>query len=136
MSQRDLFTIKACPFKDVYMNSKMFNCSQLNYTLFVELPKDMACTLEPIELRETAVKDSEDIITSCNWICGRYWLDVKFDAMNKNPGYHLYRITFIDRISNLTSYLYFAYTVQADLPEKPYVYMDQNGECNCATYRS
>lgn len=56
------------------------------------------------------------------------WIDVKSLDLNLAPGYHKYRLSFIDICTNDTTYLYFAYQVQTDAPDKPYLYMERSDD--------
>lgn len=51
------------------------------------------------------------------------WVKIKFDYLNQNPGYHMYKLSFANRFTNDVISVYFAYQYQMDNPEKPYDYM-------------
>lgn len=58
----------------------------------------------------------------------RPWIDVKSSDLNLSTGYHKYRLSFIDIVTNDTIYLYFAYQVQNDEPDMPYMYMERSDD--------
>ena len=47
--------------------------------------------------------------------------------LNLKSGKHTYRLMFVERYTDTDFSLYFSYIIQDDSPEKPYVYMKEDG---------
>jgi hypothetical protein len=58
----------------------------------------------------------------------RPWIDIKSTALNMDVGHHVYKLHFRQKYTNVLSNLFFAYTIQNDNPEKPYIYMNREIE--------
>jgi len=56
------------------------------------------------------------------------WLKFETDFINKEIGMHSYKITFVNRVTDVLLSLWFAYHIQSDNPDKPYVYMKREEE--------
>lgn len=134
----DISTLISDTIEDVATRHKIFSRSQFGPILYVEVLSDVAMNCTPFELTEIKSNKTEkiDLMTDAVWDGRHPWLDIPTEKLNNEIGHHLYRISFINIHTNVISYLYFEYTLQCNNPDKPYVYMDQKGECACATHTS
>lgn len=57
---------------------------------------------------------------------GHYpWVRVKSSKLNLSIGLHVYELKYVAVDSNATFSLYFAYILQDNEPDKPYIYMNR-----------
>ena len=126
----------AASYEDMPKNNKVFNLAELDYFLYVKLEPPLSSawylyrieekqkdgTLHRMHFPDTVRKESPT------------WLKFTTDFINKEIGLHIYKITFVDTVTDVVTSLWFSYTIQNDNPDKPYVYMkrdEEDKECWC-----
>lgn len=127
----EIFTLCASNTQHLASHSCVFNQSQIEDTLYVRVPYNV-CTQNELrsveEISDEPVTSSPDILQDVVYMRYRPWVDIKSSALNMNPGHHVYKLHFVNRYTEVCSNLFFAYTVQQDNPDKPYIYMKRNAE--------
>lgn len=123
-------TLIASTYEEISKNSKIFNLAELDYFLYVKLEPPLSSewylyrieekmkdgSLKKIHFPDTVRKESPT------------WLKFTTDFINKEIGMHTYKITFVDTKTDVLISLWFAYIIQNDNPDKPYVYMNREEE--------
>ncbi len=127
-------TLIASSYENISKNSLVINLAELDYFLYVKLEPPLTSqwylyrieekmkdgSLKKMRFPETVRKESPT------------WLRFKTDFINKEIGMHQYKVTFVDTVTDVSTSLWFAYIIQNDNPDKPYVYMereDDDKEC-------
>lgn len=120
----------AASHDDIAKNNKVFNLSELDYFLYVQLEPPLSSkwylyrveeklkdgSLRGVIFPDTVRKESPT------------WLKLTTTLINKEIGLHIYKLTFVDTETDVLTSLWFSYTIQNDNPDKPYVYMERNSE--------
>ena len=120
------FRLDAVPHEFSALASRVFSLQQVEKILFVRIHPDIAKQFELTEVAE--VKDTAVIVKSSKaWThdTSRIWYKFNPQYLDLDPGYHQYRLTFTNTVTQDTCLLYFAYTIQDSDPEKPYIYMER-----------
>lgn len=120
----------ATPYESIPSAHKVININQVSYFLYVQIPVELKDRLALFEVAEIGV----DPIRECprciwNHEKGRIWYQFKSGLLNTVVGHHLYRMSFVDTLTDEIVLLYFSYTIQDDSPKKPYQYMKPG--CSC-----
>lgn len=118
---------KLFPYETALINSRVLNLNQIEYFLWLELPHSKARFLSLYnisELKSSTESVSVDYIGKITRECKKPWLKATTSLFNMNPGYHIYKFSFVDtRIDDIVC-LYLTYHIQTDNPDKSsYVYM-------------
>lgn len=133
MKEFPAFRLNAVPHHDIASASKVFSLQEFEYYLFVKVDEKFAKVYELYQVDE--IVDGAEFICNCHlWEHEPYrpWYKFTSHKLNRDPGYHIYRLSFVNTYNNDTCQLYIAYVVQSNNPEKPYMYMDKtNRKCNC-----
>ena len=128
-----IFQLEAVPHKFVALASKVFSLQEVQHFLFVKVDAEFAKTYELYQVAE--IQDKAEYLCDKNlWEHdpGRIWYRFRSHQLNLTTGYHTYRLSFVNTITNDTALLYIAYVIQNNDPDKPYIYMDkENRKCNC-----
>ena len=133
MKNYPVFNLPAVPHKDAASGNRIFSTAEIDYFLFVRVPQDFGRHYELYQVDEVA-DTIEKLCCKGLWEHdrGRPWYRFKSENLNMDPGYHMYRLSFVNYSTNDTSQLYISYIIQSNNPEKPYMYMDkENRKCNC-----
>lgn len=107
-------------------NPKVINKQTLNEYIYVSIPPHIACNCALYGVCEVCPKfvplDYADFII----LEGHHpWVRVKSNKLNLSIGLHVYELKYVDTSSNATFSLHFAYILQDNDPDKPYIYMDR-----------
>lgn len=132
MNDYPVFRLNAVPHKDVARESKVFSLQEFEYFLFIRVPDVFAKDFELYQVDE--VVDTDEFVCHRElWEHdpGRVWYKFKSHMLNTTTGYHTYRLSFINTITNDITLLYIAYVIQNNKPDKPYMYMAE-GERKCS----
>ena len=101
--------------------------------MFVQIDPEIAHHFELYQVDE--IRDEAELVCHKDlWEHdpNRIWYRFKSEKLNLETGYHIYRMSFVNVRNNDTTQLYFAYVIQNNKPDKPYMYMDrENRTCNC-----
>lgn len=133
--------LEAVPYEVLNANTKILNPSHMDFMLHIHVPDqfmrehallqiDELCYSEPDSVKGR--KDSRLIDTELvQHELGRPWFDIAFDSLRQEVGLHIYRMSFVNTVTEDTVALYFGYKIQDDNPDKPYNYM-RGGVVPCA----
>ena len=136
MKQYPAFKLNAVTHDRLAGESPVFSLSEFEYFLFVRVPSDIAKCYELYQV--------DEIVNKAEFIChknlwhhdrGRVWYKFHAAMLNKHPGLHTYRLSFVNPSNMDTLQLYMGYVVQDSDPDRPYEYMDpSNRVCGgCST---
>lgn len=128
------FRLDAVPHEFSALASRVFSLQQVEKILFVRIHPDIARQFELIQVAEIADK-AEKVTDKKAWTHDTCRIWYKFDPeyLNMTVGYHQYRMTFQNTLTSDTCLLYFAYTIQDNDPEKPYIYMHRDMDTDSDT---
>ncbi len=126
MTQDNVLTLTSCKYKDLAKHSKVINVNELDYYLWVYLNPDDVRDAHFLGGRE--LTDGEPVITFPDSFVrpSTSWIRMKCDNLNKQPGLHVYKFTFVNRCTNDSFAIYANYIIQRSDVNKPYIYMKRN----------
>lgn len=123
--------LDACLYGELSANAIVFNRNELTDCIWVSLPEviNHSTVLYQVEEISPACSEIEfsDFIERDN---GRPWLKVNVSKLNIDPGYHAYKLLFMEPGSHTTYAVYIAYIIQDDNPERPYIYINRSKEAS------
>lgn len=107
--------------------TKSFTKSAIDATAYLKLPSyvDREFVLYQVEQLEPDIADVDISAYVKDCCCNNSWLDISVDGLNLHQGYHKYRVCFINKFTNETYSLFFAYIINDDHPDKDYIYMSR-----------
>ena len=120
------FRIEAVNHHDLASATKLFNVHEADYHLFVHIPVEVSRNYALYEIEEVSGNVSKPY--SLDFVShdrGHPWYRLISDVMNKEIGHHTYKMSFVNKQTDEVCSLYFAYVIQSNNPDKPYVYMDR-----------
>lgn len=125
--------INSCAYNKLNENTPVLNKHQIEYNIFIYLEPDICRCLQLFQVDNIDNEEAQEV-TTLGFIEreGTCWLKVKSEALNLEAGQHVYKLSFVDKITNDVIPLFFSYIVQDDNPDKSYVYM--NGQGDSTTY--
>lgn len=124
--------VVAGTYQELPMHTPVINVHQIGEVVWIELPTGVSKQFELFELHEVGQTNTEVMFTGCIERCNMIWLKVKASILNRSAGQHVYRLSFIDKTTLDTHYLYVSYVIQDNNPDKPYIYMQTSDNiCNC-----
>lgn len=119
-----VITVAAVENDKLNMHPIILNKFEVLPEFYVYIPCEIAKWYTPSEIREVTTTAQPSI--EFEHISGRRWIDINYDKLNMNPGYHKYRIDFTSTLASKSPiYLFFCYNIQNDDPDKPYIYMNR-----------
>ena len=110
---------------------KVLNKQRLNEFTWISIPSLIAKTCYLYDVCEVCPKykhvDSyADIFVVAE---EKYpWIKVKSSELNQSVGTHIYALDYVNPSTNDTMSIYFAYILQDDDSEKPYIYMNRESD--------
>lgn len=118
--------LSACRKFELPANTKVFNKNSVPYYMIIEVPYFVEHDLRFVGVYEDKSTGLEEVPLACiqRSTCHPY-LDIMCDVLNMNVGQHEYQIHYIDPFTKNVIVLYFAYIIQDDNPDTPYVYMNR-----------
>ena len=121
--------LNACTYAQIPCNTPVINKNTLEYYIWIGLPKSISSHIEIFEIYELLPTNEE-----VDWVrfiirenC-RPWLKIESAFLDTSVGQHLYKLSFVDTMTNDIISLYISYIIQDDNPDKPYIYMDRQIE--------
>ena len=122
--------LEAVPYKDLSSVTKILNYKTTEYYMWIHLPSEFNTDWTLYEVHE--LEDNREIYYNLFYRenC-KPWVRFIFEALNKRPGKHIYRLHLVNKKTDDVVSLYFSYVIQDDNPAKPYVYMNNSEGCNC-----
>lgn len=109
---------------------KILNKQRLEEFIWISIPTLIARTCYLYDVQEVcpkyrAIENYVEIFE----IRDKYpWIKVKSSGLNQSIGTHVYALDYVNPSTNDTMSIYFAYIIQDDNPEKPYIYMNREDD--------
>ena len=121
-------TLEVCEYKQVHTHCEIINLHNLEYYTYLHLPETArGCRLFEIYSFLPYKEENCDELLSSVWKePGKPWIRIDSDQLDKSVGMHVYKLSFVNLSTKDVFSLYFAYIIQNDDPEKPYIYMDRD----------
>jgi len=118
------FCVNAVTQQEVGHDSGLFNVDETTDILHIKLPSYIIRDYSLSSIKaNTNQTDVEDIAQYAKFIPYRKWIDIESSYLDLTIGYHMYQISFVSKLTGDIVYLYFAYRIQSNNPDKPYYYM-------------
>lgn len=109
--------------------TRIINVDDLEYFIWLKIPTDISNRCELFQIDEILpTKQEFDHTIFTKRECGKPWIRVITEMLNKSIGQHIYKFSFIDRNTDEIETLYFSYIIHNDNPDKPYIYMRREGK--------
>lgn len=121
--------VNACNYHELPKNTPVVNKLQFEPYIWISIAsarKKHLIVYEICEILEDNTKDTSNQITKYTCDKCKPWIQIQSEYMNTKVGYHLYRIGFIDPVTDDICYMFFSYIIQDDNPDKPYIYMKRD----------
>lgn len=120
------FLLSCVEENDLPMVTKSFNKSGISNCLYLNLPVCVPLNYNVYELKQVSPSVNDvDVSIFVRKSCFNLWVDVSTDGLDLSPGMHKYRIGLVNTQTTEVCFLYFAYIVNEDYPDKKYVYMNR-----------
>lgn len=120
------FLLSCVEEKDLPMVTKSFSRSGIENYLYLNLPVCVPFNYNVYELKQVSPSVTDvDVSIFVKKSCCSPWVDVSTDGLDLSPGIHKYRIGLVNTQTTEVCFLYFAYIVNEDYPDKKYVYMNR-----------
>lgn len=129
MGKAKVFQLNACSYEDIPSNTPVINKANFDYFLWIHIPEEIARCYAFYQLDEMAPEHKK--VPHIGFIerdCNRPWLKITSSVLGSTVGKHLYKLCFVNQITNDLISLFFSYTIQDDNPDKPYVYMNKEDD--------
>ena len=118
--------VDACNYNELSKHTPIFNAKTLGTSISVYLKPEVARDLDLYQLDDISTDTVEVPVTGFVTRTNVCWFDILTSILDRTPGHHIYRMSLINkRNTQETVFQYFAYIIQDDNPNKPYVYMDK-----------
>lgn len=131
MADRPVLQLTACTYDKIASNTSVLNLDEMSYYMWIYTDPDVTSDCYFYEAAELDKENGPIIFADTFEQKGPSWIQVKTDFLDKEVGLHIYRLTFVDRITDDVFNLFFAYIIQDDNPDKPYVYMNRSDNKGC-----
>lgn len=135
MSTLPVLQIDACEYKDIARNTPVLNLDQVEYYLWIHLGPEISSECYFYEAAELDKEHGPIIFPDSFVRKSPTWIKVKTDSLDKSPGLHIYRLSFVDRVTDDPFSLFFGYIIQDDNPDKPYIYMKRESDEVTCSYK-
>lgn len=120
-----VFSLEAVLHKDLATHTKIFSIYDMEYYLWIQVDPMFARDYSLYQLDEVDPERKYDLTVAdfCYHEDNRIWFKFNSMMLNRDPGQHVYRMHFVNKLNNTTISLYFSYIVQREDATKPYKYM-------------
>lgn len=115
------------PYTDALASSRVLNINELNSYIWVQIPTNLSPYVILSDMQDMSTTPAtpiiyDDKVSRDNRNC---WMKIDLSILSTEAGLHVYRFVFNNTITGEDTSLYFAYQIQNDAPEKPYIYMNR-----------
>ena len=118
------FCVNAVTQQEVGHDSGLFNVDEISDVLHIKLPAYIIRDYSIYSLKQNTNQENvTDIAPYAKFIPYRRWIDIASSHLALTVGYHMYKLGFVNKQTNDVVYLYFAYRIQSNNPDRPYYYM-------------
>lgn len=127
LEEYPVFTLEAVLHTDLATHTKIFSIYDMEYYLWIKVDPTFARDYSLYELDEVDTERKYDlnIADFCYHEDNRMWFKFNSMMLNRDPGQHVYRMHFVNKLNDTTISLYFSYIVQREDATKPYKYMPE-----------
>lgn len=113
---------------DALAHTRVFNIKDIQEYMWLQIPAVLSPYIDltgvvNMQVADGALPDFTEKITREGRNC---WLKIDSTLFDTSIGLHFYRFDFHNPTTDEVIPLYFAYSLQNDDPEKPYIYMDRS----------
>ena len=115
--------LQSCDYRNLSSNCKILNEHEIDDVVHIRLHRSML-GYKLYDILD--ISESRAVTVS---LCGvefddeHPWVDIPWCNVSRVSGEHVYKLAFWDRARSRYDSVYFAYILQDDNPEKPYIYM-------------
>ena len=127
MVQLPVCKVESCDFNELPMHTPVWNSKTVEEHVWIHVFPEITQSAEVCGLQRMENKSFVDVEYTGHMsqdAC-KPWFRIDRDILSMDPGLHIYRLKFVTTISPLPFSVYFAYIIQEDNPEKPYIYMNR-----------
>lgn len=115
------FNVEALPYDEALANATIFSEHEINDLLWLRIPVEFAeFKIDYIKRTMPTEVDLTEYSYRDNWAT---WIKVPVDELKERNVSQLFKIKFTDLLTLDTHDLFFAYSVQTENVEKPYIYV-------------
>lgn len=119
--------INACRYNEISCNTPVINKNSLDSYIWIRVPSEISREFVLFQVDELVPEYKEfSFFHVIDKECNKPWFKITSEYLNLDPGQHVYKMSFVNRITNDTCSLYFSYIIQDDSPDKPYIYMKRD----------
>lgn len=119
--------INACKYSELACNTPVINKNSLDSYIWIRVPSEISREFVLFQVDELVPEFKEfKFLNVIEQQCSKPWFKADINEMNLDSGQHVYKMSFVNRITNDTCSLYFSYIIQDDNPDKPYIYMKRD----------
>ena len=116
-----IFNVEALPYEEALANAKVFSKHEVNEHLWLKIPVEFAeFRIDFIGRTMPSEVDLTEFSYRDNWAT---WIKVPVYELKDYNVPQLFKIKFTDLLTLDTHDLFFAYSVQTEDVEKPYIYI-------------
>jgi len=128
MIQDNIFTtvIQSSTLQNIPSHTRVYNSKDFSDIVCVKLPPEMPRDMELSEIYNLTASEEIDYIDQVTRDEHKPWVDISSSILDLTPGQHTYRMTFSKPDCRLKATCWFAYIIQENNPEKPYIYMKRD----------
>lgn len=115
-------------YADALAASRVININELGTYIWVQIPNNLSPYVVLTDVQDMGVTPAASLefaekITRDNRNC---WMKIDLTLLSTEIGFHVYKFVFNDTITSEDIPLYFAYNLQNDAPDRPYIYIDRS----------
>lgn len=125
-----MYTFQFLDYDDAIQYAKIINLNTVEYKWSVFIPHHLPLDLSLYELKQIVPASSPQEYPMSQVVRDgkRRWIDLYTSIIDRSPGLHIYRASFVNTKTDETCYKFLSYKIQDDSPERPYIYMNRNKE--------
>lgn len=103
----------------------IWNLNEVDYYVWINLNPAYTKHARLYEVSEVITDSSNENVLAIEAfeMTSLCWVKVVSQMLNMTCGKHVYKLSFVDTMTNDTFFLFVSYIIQNDNPNKPYVYM-------------
>lgn len=121
--------IESSTYHELPINTTVLGKEQLEYYTWIHLPHDLSRDFALVQIDNIDDSLPKEVKRAfINRKPGKPWIRIRTGALNQSIGLHRYKITLVNKTSDDVVSLYFAYIMQDNNPDKPYIYMRKEGK--------
>lgn len=121
-----------CDYNELNMHTPVWNLSSLGSKIYVKIPVTYCKYLisDMYDISNGASREVDIFDGKVKTDKYHPWIEIQTSILNMRSGKHIYKINFLDPITDTTCSLFISYVAQDDNPETNYIYMRDRGNTN------